>query len=146
MTIDTKWEFSRRDALLVAANGLAAAFVPGAARAEAATVSGLVFEHKDGTGKPGPGNPGLAGVLVSNGKDIAVTDADGRYTLPLPEEAVIFVIKPAGFMPPVDPATNLPRFYRLHQPGGSPASLNLTFAGVPPTFHQGRPIVPMIAL
>ena len=134
MTMNAKWEFSRRDALLVAAGGVAAALTaPGAARADTATVSGLVFEDKDGTGKPGPGNPGLAGVLVSNGKDIAVTDADGRYTLPLPEEAVIFVIKPAGFMPPVDPATNLPRFYRLHQPDGSPASLNLTFAGVPPT-------------
>ena len=134
MTMNAKWEFSRRDALLVAAGGVAAALTaPGAARADTATVSGLVFEDKDGSGKPGPGNPGLAGVLVSNGKDIAVTDADGRYTLPLPEEAVIFVIKPAGFMPPVDPATNLPRFYRLHQPDGSPASLNLTFAGVPPT-------------
>ncbi len=134
MTMNAKWEFSRRDALLVAAGGIAAALTaPGATRADTATVSGLVFEDKDGSGKPGPGNPGLAGVLVSNGKDIAVTDADGRYTLPLPEEAVIFVIKPAGFMPPVDPATNLPRFYRLHQPDGSPASLNLTFAGVPPT-------------
>src|SRR5271163_4331336 len=135
MSIEGISEISRREALLLAAGGVAAALTaaPGAARAEAATVSGLVFEDKDGTGKPGPGNPGLAGVLVSNGKDIAVTGADGRYTLPLPEEAVIFVIKPAGFMPPVDPATNLPRFYRLHQPDGSPASLNLTFAGVPPT-------------
>ena len=70
----------------------------GAARAGTATVSGLVFEDKDGSGKPSPGNSGFAGVLVSNGKDIAVTDADGRYTLPLPEEAVIFVIKPAGFI------------------------------------------------
>ena len=134
MTMDAKWEFSRREALLLAAGGVAAALAPpGIARADAATVSGVVFEDKDGAGQPGAGNPGLAGVLVSNGKDVAVTDADGRYTLPLPEEAAIFVIKPAGFMPPVDPATNLPRFYRLHQPEGSPASLNLTFAGVPPT-------------
>ena len=111
MSIEGISEISRREALLLAAGGVAAALTaaPGAARAEAATVSGLVFEDKDGTGKPGPGNPGLAGVLVSNGRDIAVTGADGRYTLPLPEEAAIFVIKPAGFMPPVDPATNLPR-------------------------------------
>src|SRR5271163_365511 len=135
MSIEGISEISRREALLLAAaGGVAAALTAaGAARADTATVSGLVFEDKDGTGKPGPGNSDLAGVLVSNGKDIAVSDADGRYTLPLPEEAVIFVIKPAGFMPPVDPATNLPRFYRLHQPDGSPASLNLTFAGVPPT-------------
>jgi hypothetical protein len=135
MTVDAKWEFSRREAMLVAAGSLAAALTatPTAARAEAATVSGLVFEDKDGSGKPGPGNRGLAGVLVSNGRDVALTGADGRYTLPLPEEAAIFVIKPAGFMPPVDPATNLPRFYRLHQPEGSPPELNLTFEGVPPT-------------
>jgi hypothetical protein len=134
MTLDAKWEFSRREALAMAAAGVAAALTaPSAARAQPATVSGRVFEDKDGSGRPSAGAPGLAGALVSNGKDVAVTDADGRYTLPLPEEAAIFVIKPAGFMPPVDPTTNLPRFYRLHQPEGSPASLNLTFAGVPPT-------------
>jgi hypothetical protein len=134
MTLDSKWEFSRREALLMAAGGVAATLAPSsAARAEAATVTGRVFEDKDGAGLPGAAAPGLAGVLVSNGKDVAVTDGDGRYTLPLPEEAAIFVIKPTGFMPPVDPGTNLPRFYRLHQPEGSPASLNLTFAGVPPT-------------
>ncbi len=78
-------------------------------------------------------NPGLAGVLVSNGRDVAVTGPDGRYTLPLPEEATIFVIKPAGFMPPIEPLTNLPRFYRHHQPKGSPAELNLRFEGLAPT-------------
>ncbi len=72
-------------------------------------------------------------MLVSNGRDVAVTGADGRYTLPLPDAATIFVVKPAGFMPPLDPATNLPRFYRLYQPQGSPASLNLLFEGIAPT-------------
>ena len=135
MTIDTKFEFSRREALLIAAGGVAAALTAtsGSARADEETVTGLVFEDKDGSGRVSAGNPGIAGVLVSNGKDVALTDSDGRYTLPLPDEAAIFVIKPAGFMPPVDSATNLPRFYRLHQPGGSPADLNLTFEGVPPT-------------
>ena len=84
-------------------------------------------------GVASPANPGLADVLVSNGRDVAVTGADGRYALPLPDEATLFVVKPAGFMPPVDPATNLPRFYRHHQPKGSPASLNLTFEGLAPT-------------
>ena len=85
---------------------------------------GIVFEDRDGSGASAA-NPGLAGVLVSNGRDVAVTGADGRYTLPLPDEATIFVIKPAGFMPPVEPLTNLPRFYRHHHPKGSPAELNL---------------------
>ena len=81
---------------------------------------------------PGAGNPGLANVLVSNGRDIALTDADGRYTLPLDGSAIIHVIKPAGFMPPVDPKSGSPRFYYIHQPDGSPASLNLAYDGLAP--------------
>jgi hypothetical protein len=129
-------EISRREALLAAAGGVAAALATGApsvVEAEANVVAGLVFEDRDGSGRPGPANPGLPGVLVSNGREVAVTDADGRYNLPLPDEAAIFVIKPAGFMPPVDPATNLPRFFHLHQPQGSPVSLSLEFAGIAPT-------------
>jgi hypothetical protein len=128
---------TRREVLVGAASGLAlAAIDPVETQAQevgGATVSGVVFEDRDGSGVASPANPGLSGVLVSNGRDVAATGADGRYTLPLPDEATIFVIKPAGFMPPVDPLTNLPRFYRHHQPMGSPASLNLAFEGIPPT-------------
>ena len=128
---------TRRKVLLGAASGIALAAME-VARAEAqegqgATVSGVVFEDGDGSGAPSAGNPGLAGVLVSNGREVAVTGSDGRYTLQLPEEATIFVIKPAGFMPPLEPLTNLPRFCRHHQPKGSPTELNLTFEGLAPT-------------
>jgi hypothetical protein len=124
---------TRRGILLGAAGGVAAALTPvasTAALAQGATVSGIVFEENNGSGTRGPGVPN---VLVSNGRDVAVTDAQGRYTLPLPDEATIFVVKPSGFMPPVDPVTGSPRFYRLHQPNGSPASLGLAFEGVAPT-------------
>ena len=128
---------TRRDVLIGAAGGLALAAIEprGAAAQEsqATQVSGQVFEDRDGSGMASPANPGLAGVLVSNGREVAVTGADGRYTLPLPEEATIFVVKPKGFMPPVEPLTNLPRFYRHHQPNGSPAELDLTFEGLAPT-------------
>ncbi len=127
-------EVTRRDVLIGAAGGLALAAVdPRAAMAEGPTVSGMVFENRDGSGVAGPANPGLPGVLVSNGRDVAVTGVDGRYTLPLPDEATLFVVKPAGFMPPLDPFTNLPRFYRHHRPQGSPASLDLRFEGIAPT-------------
>jgi len=127
-------EMTRRDVLVGAASGLAlAAIDPGETSAQEATVSGIVFEDRDGTGVSSASNPGLAGVLVSNGRDVAVTDVGGRYALPLPDQATIFVVKPAGFMPPVDPATHLPRFYRHHQPAGSPTALNLTFEGLAPT-------------
>src|SRR5271166_7163286 len=125
---------TRREVLVGVAGGLAlAAIDPAPAFAQGATVSGLVFEDRDGSGMASASNPGLAGVLVSNGRDVAVTGADGRYTLPLPDEATIFVVKPAGFTPPLDPVTNLPRFYRHHQPNGSPASLNLLYEGIAPT-------------
>jgi hypothetical protein len=128
---------TRRDLLVGAASGLAlAAIDPGEAHAQGsggATVSGLVFEDRDGSGVANPANPGVANALVSNGRDVVATGPDGRYALPLPDEATIFVIKPQGFMPLVDPLTGLPRFYRHHQPKGSPASLNLTFEGLAPT-------------
>ena len=127
---------TRREVLIGAAGGLALAAVDAsgalAQDAAGAQVSGIVFEDRDGSGASAS-NPGLAGVLVSNGRDVAVTGPDGRYTLPLPDEATIFVIKPAGFMPPIEPLTNLPRFYRHHQPKGSPAELNLRFEGLAPT-------------
>ncbi len=129
-------ELTRREVLAGAVGGLALATVSAGsalAQAQAATVAGIVFEDRDGSGVSGTANPGLAGVLVSNGADVAVTGADGRYALPLPDEATIFVVKPSGFMPPLDPKTNLPRFYRHHRPEGSPASLNLEFEGIAPT-------------
>src|SRR5271169_1305779 len=95
---------TRREVLIGAAGGLALAAVDvsGALAQDApgGQVSGIVFEDKDGSGVS-TSNPGLAGVLVSNGRDVAVTGPDGRYALPLPDEATIFVVKPAGFMPPV---------------------------------------------
>src|ERR1700689_889807 len=122
---------TRREVLIGATSGLAfAATASESAEARstpAAQVSGIVFEDKDGSGAPNASNPGLAGALVSNGRDVAVTGSDGRYALPLPDEATIFVVKPAGFMPPIEPLTNLPRFYRHHQPNGSPAELHLPF-------------------
>ena len=137
MSEDVHNGITRRDVLIGAAGGLAlAAIEPQWAEAQGsqgAQVAGLVFEDRDGSGAPSAANPGLAGALVSNGREVAVTGADGRYTLPLPEEATIFVVKPAGFMPPLDPLTNLPRFYRHHQPKGSPPELNLTFEGLQPT-------------
>jgi hypothetical protein len=128
---------TRREVLIGAAGGLALAAVePQRAAAEDASgaqVSGIVFEDRDGSGTPSAANPGVPGVLVSNGRNVAVTGSDGRYALPLPDEATIFVVKPAGFMPPVEPRTNLPRFYRHHYPKGSPAELNLAFEGLAPT-------------
>jgi hypothetical protein len=50
-----------------------------ATAADAGAASGIVFEDSDGSGRRGPASRGIAGVLVSNGRDVVKTDSDGRY-------------------------------------------------------------------
>lgn len=111
--------------------GLALSAAAGApAQAQAAeTARGRVFED---TGVSG-GGPGLAGVMVSNGREVVTTGADGGWTLPVLPGDAVFVIKPSGFATPVDPVTQLPRYCYLHMPEGTPASLGFRFAGIAPT-------------
>ncbi len=127
-------EPSRRDVMKGTAAAVAAAVPIGRAFAagEATTVSGVVYENRSGGPGRQAGDPGIAGVLVSNGRDVARTDADGRYTLPIEDESIVFVIKPTGYAPPVD-ENRLPRFYYIHQPNGSPPALKLRFRGIAPT-------------
>jgi len=96
-------------------------------------VTGVVFEDLSGTGMRQPDDPGIAGVLVSNGRDVVRTDRGGRYTLPVDDETIIFVIKPTGYSMPLDQSVMLPRFYYIHQPRGTPAHLGLRERGIDPT-------------
>jgi hypothetical protein len=90
------------------------------------TARGIVF---DADSAP---RTGIPGVMVSNGLDIVTTGADGGWLLPVRDGDSVFVIKPAGWVLPVDRATNLPRFAYVHAPNGSP-DLGFRFAGVAPT-------------
>lgn len=126
---------TRRDVVKGSA-ATAAALSIGAAtsvQAQGSTVSGIVFEDRSGSGRRQAGDPGLPGVMVSNGREVVKTDASGRYTLPIEDESIIFVIKPTGYALPLEAATNLPRFYYVHQPKGTPAELNLRYRGIEPT-------------
>lgn len=91
---------------------------------------GVVFEDLDGDGSRDAAEPGLAGVPVSNGLEVVTTDANGRYTLPVDDETIIFVSKPAGYMVPVN-EVQLPQFYYLHHPNGTPHDLK--YGGIAPT-------------
>jgi len=93
-------------------------------------VRGTVFNDRDQDGLRGTNEPPLPGVRVSNGRDIVLTDKAGRYTLPTGDDDIIFVIKPRDYMTRVD-AFNIPRFYYVHKPAGSPKDLK--YAGVAPT-------------
>ena len=68
---------TRREVLIGAAGGLALAAIEAPRRrrrrrGRRPTVSGVVFDDRDGSGAPGADNPGIAGALVSNGRDVAL--------------------------------------------------------------------------
>lgn len=96
----------------------------------ATLIPGRVFEDLNYSGTWEPGEPGIAGVRVSNGVDVVVTDDAGDYELDVPEEAVIFITKPRGYATPVN-AHQIPQFYYIHQPDGSPQGLR--YPGIEPT-------------
>jgi len=93
------------------------------------TVSGKVYQERDG--KPGRGatDPGLGGVQVSNGRDIVRTAADGSYRLDVADGDTVFVVKPDGYRFPVA-ANGLPSYWRHYLPAGSPA---LKYKGIAAT-------------
>ncbi|MDA3614920.1 calcineurin-like phosphoesterase C-terminal domain-containing protein [Polluticaenibacter yanchengensis] len=94
------------------------------------SVSGYVYEDANSNGKRDKKEKGIAGIGVSNGTEVAMTDAQGKYTLPVGNDNIIFVIKPANYNLPVA-KTQLPLFYYNHKPEGSPASFK--YKGVDPT-------------
>jgi hypothetical protein len=100
-----------------------------AVAADRESATGIVFEDRNGNGQRDAGEPGIAGVVVSNQREVVVTDADGRYELPVTDDTIIFVCKPSGYRLPVN-QLQLPQFYHIHKPGGSP---KLYYGGVPAT-------------
>ena len=90
---------------------------------------GRVFHDQNDNGVYDDGEKLFSGVRVSNGREIVTTKASGCYELPIDDDSVVFVIKPSGWRTPLS-KHQLPRFYYLHKPKGSPAA---KYAGVGPT-------------
>lgn len=88
---------------------------PVPASGQPAVVHGYVFDDHRRTGSRTPASPGIPGVAVSDGEAIAVTDAHGRYTLPVNPArrttGIVFVTVPAGWSAPPD-ADMIPGFFR----------------------------------
>jgi hypothetical protein len=80
---------------------------------------GIVFHDSNGNGERNAGEKRLAGVGVSNGVDVVVTDAKGRYKIPVTDDTIIFVIKPSGWRTAFSD-TGISQFYYNHKPEGSP--------------------------
>lgn len=106
---------------------------PTAASAQTAddsVATGVVFEDLDDDGERDDGEAGVPDVSVSNGRDVVRTDEQGRYSLTVTDETIIFVTKPAGYMVPVD-EDQLPQFSYTHYPEGSP--VETFYPGIEPT-------------
>jgi len=94
------------------------------------SVSGYVFEDANHNQKRENKEKGIEAVAVSNGTQVVLTDKNGRYSLPVAEGQTIFVIKPSGYMTPVN-QNNLPQYYYQYKPKGSPADFK--YKGTAPT-------------
>lgn len=94
------------------------------------TAKGTVFDDRNRNGQRDEGEPGLAGIWVSNQRDFVKTDRAGRWSLPHGDDTIFYVVKPRDWMTPVD-HHNKPVFYYVHKPKGSPPSLR--YPGVAPT-------------
>ncbi|MCC6796994.1 MAG: metallophosphoesterase, partial [Candidatus Hydrogenedentes bacterium] len=81
---------------------------------------GVVFDDTDRDGKRGAAEKGVPGVCVSNGREVLQTDANGAWSLPVDDDTIFFVIKPANWMTPVN-GEQVPQSYYIHKPNGSPA-------------------------
>ncbi len=90
---------------------------------------GYVFNDLNRDGVMDSGEEGIANVCVSNGEMVVATDTEGYYEIPVENDTIVFVIKPRDWMTPVN-RDNLPQFYYIHKPEGSPEQ---KYPGVEPT-------------
>lgn len=91
--------------------------------------TGIVYEDLNKNNKRDSNERGVPNVGVSNGKEVVQTNPKGEYSLPVSDDNIIFVIKPATHTVPVNELQQ-PQFFYVHKPNGSPA---LKYAGTPPT-------------
>ncbi len=93
------------------------------------TAKGIVYHDANANGVRDAGEAGIPNVGVSNGLDIIKTNADGAYQIAITDDTIIFLIKPTNWDVQRN-ENNLPRFYYIHKPAGSPKG---KYPGVDPT-------------
>jgi hypothetical protein len=118
--------------MIARAAALALTTLAGFAAADTVTATGVVFDDRNGDGVRQPGERGIKSALVSDGRRIVEANAKGEYSIEIDaEDAILFVVKPAGYRVPLD-AENKPRHFYIHKPGGS-RDAGFLFEGVAPT-------------
>ena len=116
-------------AAMVVLCGLFAALAAEPAATTPPQATGIVYHDVNGNQSFDAGDRPLPGIRVSNGHQIVATDGHGRYELPVDDDTILFVIKPRGWRTPLS-EDNLPQFFYIHKPAGSPPS---KYPGVAPT-------------
>jgi hypothetical protein len=82
-----------------------------------AVLKGRVFSDDNKNGFKDNEESGLAGVCVSNGLDVAITNENGEWTLPVTQSHSVFVIKPSGYRVPVNEYQIPQHYVSLQNPG-----------------------------
>ena len=83
--------------------------------AAAESMHGRVFADANGNGIQEAREKGIAHVVVSNGRDIVLTDTQGAYVIPVEAGQVVFAVKPAGFAARRG-VNGMPAFWQAYQP------------------------------
>lgn len=95
--------------------------LPTLAAAEGVTVEGRVFEDRNANMRFDAGEPGIAGAKVSDGRQIVVSDGQGRYRLTTGSGRSVFVIKPPAYRFLLWSDSGLPRMWE-HAIANDPAA------------------------
>ena len=94
------------------------------------TITGFVFEDANRNGRFDEGEAGVEGVLVSNGVEWTVTDADGSYEMTVRDDMNLTIVQPSGWRVPTDERM-APQYFYIHKKGGT--GYELRFGGLPDT-------------
>lgn len=105
------------------------------------TIEGYVFHDMNRNSIMDDGETGIEGIMVSNGHAVVTTDDSGYWSLPGPtaaEEAhglTYFITAPDCYDVPMNDR-NIPQFFYVHKPNGSPANVRgerFRYGGLLPT-------------
>lgn len=94
------------------------------------SISGIVFHDLNQNGVLNEGEPGVPGVLVSNGLDWVRTDQHGMYSIAVRQDMDLTIVQPSGWRVPTDQRM-IPQFFYVHKDGGT--GYEMRFGGLPDT-------------
>ena len=97
-------------------------------------LQGQVFLDANANGLLDPTEHGVAGVALSNGREVVRSDKSGRYQIALDIGDTLFLIKPAGYRLPTRD-DGLADFWQHHAPNG--LGTELRYAGLAPSRANG---------